>query len=510
MPDKIYSLNVPPGIQSDGTPFAARCWIDGLWTRFQRGLPRKIGGYVEIATTTDIVRGTFVVPNPPNFLVFYGTDPQLFVVPINSDPSNPFTLGPPVNITPVGYTADANNDWSFDTMYSAALGTSILVAFAAPNLASIANTIERPIFYGPLTSENRLISNNFSVSGGIVVLHPFLFAFGNNGQVTWFEPNDPTTIRNSAIVAGEKIVAGIPTRGGTNSPAGIFWSLTSVIRCTYNGISNVDFNFDAVASQSSLLSSRSIIEYDNLYYWCGVDRFLFYNGTVQELPNDKNINFFFDNLNYSQRQKVWATKTTRFGEIWWHFPYGNSTECNAAVIYNVREKSWYKTFFDIGMFNGRSDGYFDQTYSKPIWASTNDIGTANTYPLFVHETGVDAFYNNAYVSIESYITSPAFTFAATAIDNSRPETDLNYFITKVEPDFVMPSGTTMTFSIYGNEFANSPDVLLESQNFTNITEHMDYTVMGREIYFEIVCDGLGCDYQMGQILISAKPGDARP
>jgi hypothetical protein len=42
-------------------------------------------------------------------------------------------------------------------------------------------------------------------------------------------------------------------------------------------------------------------------------------------------------LLHNQRQKVWATKVPRFGEIWWFYPKGDSEECNDAIIYNIRE-----------------------------------------------------------------------------------------------------------------------------------------------------------------------------
>jgi hypothetical protein len=40
---------------------------------------------------------------------------------------------------------------------------------------------------------------------------------------------------------------------------------------------------------------------------------MLYNGTVKEIPNNMNQNYFFDNLNYSQRQKIWVSKKC---QIW--------------------------------------------------------------------------------------------------------------------------------------------------------------------------------------------------
>jgi hypothetical protein len=89
-----------------------------------------------------------------------------------------------------------------------------------------------------------------------------------------------------------------------------------------------------------------------------------YNGVVKEVPNAMNQNFFFDNLNYAQRQKVYATKVPRFGEIWWFYPTNGSDECNNAIIYNVRENTWYDTGSSLGA--QRTAGYFSQVFHFPI------------------------------------------------------------------------------------------------------------------------------------------------
>ena len=113
------------------------------------------------------------------------------------------------------------------------------------------------------------------------------------------------------------------------------------------------------------MSSNSVVEMDGVYYWMGVDRFYLYNGSVQVLPNDKNINWLFDNLNLNQRQKVWATKVPRYNEIWFFYPRGDATECTDAIIYNVKDKLWY----DAGGAEGayRSCGYTTEVFPTPIW-----------------------------------------------------------------------------------------------------------------------------------------------
>jgi len=222
--------------------------------------------------------------------------------------------------------------------------------------------------------------NEVSVSGGVVTLHPYVFVYGNDGLIRNCASgnlNDWVSAEaNTVNMATGKIVQGFPVRGGSNSPSGLFWSLDSLIRVSYNPASltiggtavQTFWRYDIISSQSSMLSAQSVIEYDGIYYWCGVDRFLLYNGVVKEIPNSMNQNWFFDNLNYAQRQKVYASKVPRYGEIWWFYPRGDSEECNDAIIYNIRENVWY----DVGEALGarRSAGYFSQVFRFPVNAGT--------------------------------------------------------------------------------------------------------------------------------------------
>jgi hypothetical protein len=243
-------------------------------------------------------------------------------------------------------------------------------------------------------------NNNVSVSGGVVTLHPYVFVYGNNGLIKNCAAGDAqdwvSADANEVNVATGKIVQGLPVRGGSNAPSGLFWSLDSLIRVSYIGGVGTPpqfWRYDIISSQSSILSSQSAIEYDGVYYWCGVDRFLLYNGVVKEIPNDFNQNYFFDNLNYNQRQKVWVTKVPRYGEIWWFYPKGDATECTDAVIYNVREGVWYDAGEALGV--RRSAGYFSQVFAHPVEAGWETSTTTAIFTQSMTTTNASIYINLA-------------------------------------------------------------------------------------------------------------------
>jgi hypothetical protein len=170
-------------------------------------------------------------------------------------------------------------------------------------------------------------------------------------------------------MSASKIVKGLPTRGGTNAPSGLFWALDSLIRASFTGAAPNYWRYDIISSQISIMSSAAVVEMDGTQFWMGVDRFYAYNGSVVVLPNDKNVNWLFDNLNYQQRQKVWATKVPRYNEIWFFYPRDTATECTDAIIYNVKDKIWYDAGQAVG--SQRSCGYTTEIFPTPVWCDWN-------------------------------------------------------------------------------------------------------------------------------------------
>jgi hypothetical protein len=256
------------------------------------------------------------------------------------------------------------------------------------------------------TSGNSTLTfnNNVSVSGGVVSLHPYVFVYGNNGLIKNCAAGNAqdwvSADANEVNVATGKIVQGLPVRGGSNAPSGLFWSLDSLVRVSYIGGTGTPvqyWRYDIISSQSSILSSQSAIEYDGVYYWCGVDRFLLYNGTVKEIPNTFNQNYFFDNLNYTQRQKVWVTKVPRFGEIWWFYPRGDATECTDAIVYNVRENVWYDAGEALGA--RRSAGYFSQVFAHPVAAGWETTAATSVFTQSMTTTS-----GSVYINLSSFNT----------------------------------------------------------------------------------------------------------
>ena len=585
MSKQVIALKILPGVQRDGTLFDAVCYVDSRWCRFQRGRPRKIGGYRGIfQNATQISRGMIMNAQNGFNYVYSGTFNQLqYWITDNDDGvgSGPYTIS-----FTSGFSFNSNNLWQFDIGFNGSgSGTDVIIAHPAQNLTNIDSTVNTPVLYGTfpngamspvgqftaavaltnglttgtITGVNGLVSagqlvtgtgitagttvvssvvstntvvtlssaytgttgtqtltfdNEINVSGGCVLIYPYLFVYGNDGLIQNSSAGDfqnwVSADANANNVATGKIVKGMPVRGGTTSPAGLFWSLDSLVRVSYApttvGASTLYWKYDLISCQSSILSSSSVIEYDGIFYWCGVDRFLMYNGVVAELQNNNSINYFFDNLNYNQRQKVWVSKVPRWGEIWWFFPKGDSTECNDAIIYNVRDKVWYDAGGALGA--RRSAGTFSEVFRFPIWAG-NEANSSNNYILWQHETGVNEVNLAQQNAIQSYFetNSIGWVTGGPGVQGQLLGKTNAMRLERVEPDFIQEGD--MNLYVVGKSYARSDDVISEAKVFSPSTEKIDMREQRREMRLRFESNVVNGNYVTGNILLSCEAGDIR-
>jgi len=492
-----------PGIKRDGTQFEGNQYIDGQWCRFDRGLPRKMGGYRGIASRfTEKVYGMSSYSQNGVQYVHVGSESMVQQAQVDS-------AGILIALhdrTPVAFPLDAANLWQFDVMNNNVSATdTILVAHAAPNLDDISSDDETTIYYGAVTGTGALTATAMDAqSGGIVVLSPYLVSYGNGGRVDVSPPNDVTSPPDSAFVTGQKIVKGLPLRGGGSGPSGLLWSLDSLVRMTFDPsiVSGIPFRFDTISSESSILSSQSVIEYDGVYYWAGVDRFLMFNGVTREVPNTMNQNWFYDNLNYTWRQKVFAFKVPRWGEIWWCYPRGSATECTHAVILNVREGTWYDTQLPN---SGRSAGIYAKVYSKPFMVDVD--ATATGYTLWQHETGTDSINGPIIEPIPAFIETAEITM----LTGAQP-VNKSLRCARIEPDFVQVGD--MTVRVTGRANARAPEDPGELFTFpdaaTDASEQIvNLKELRRLMRFKFSSNAVNGDFQMGQCIAHIEPADGR-
>lgn len=507
-----------PGIQRDGTPYASQSYIDGQWCRFYMGRPRKIGGYklIDIGNK-DIIRSLFAVPKPNSIDTYLGRSSS---ISYNNFDFNGNGSGER-NRTPISYVPDANNVWDMDlfTTTSPTLKRYI-VASSIPNGDDISNSVNGNIYYGDTSDNVPLVqifdtnSNPLKVSGGIVFSSPVMVAYGNDGFVQWSNFGDITTWdpSNNIIIDNTKIIQMYRTRGGT-APQLLAWSLGSLLNLTYvpdSAGGAGTFSVSTIQDNITIMSSESIIQYNQQFFWIGTDQFYFFNGIVQRLDNSMSTDWFFQHVNLQQRSKVWGMAVPRYKELWWFYPRGeNQVECNACIIYNTELNVWYDSFIT------RASGLSTSIFPFPLMADSqlesvpSGRGIVNNYGLWMHEYGVDQIISDIKYSINSFYETHIMT-----LFDGNPENNRLLRTRRIEPDFAQTGDMTVTVNnrMFPSDTLENGQLIPNGPiTFNNETQKLDtVSCQGRLVSYLFNSNQIGGTYQAGQTLIDYEIGDMKP
>lgn len=572
-------LNPFPGVRRDGTFTDSDFYTEAQWCRFVRNRPRKIGGFQEITPSfSGPLRGGFLWSH--QFLNLFCGFSEHGVEYSYVDQSGIGSIA--TAITPTAYVRDPNTLWAYDYLYDDASGANATLLIASPTktLVNIDDPTEMDVYVTPLNSPGtmtKIADSEAKCSGGIFCTNPYVVLLKKDGSLVWSDANSPQTYSSGDAgadrVTGTKLVKGLPLRTGISS-GGLLWSLDSVIRMDWIGGSSI-FKFSHISKDSSILSQNSVIEYGGKWYWIGLDRFMVTNGVqVEELTNDMNLQWFLDHLNFAHRQKVSALKIPRYGEIWWLFPKDDSTECNHAIIYNLRTKIWYDTEIH------RSFGMSPATYRYPIMASSDPnirsrvtvtidggdtfsvgdtiIGKDNGSMAVINDitgSGPHTFYVTQLNTLEFQIgekvqvvgTSNEATISSIrdqytifshekgydAVEEQGAKAIHSYFVTNeigaptggAQPNAtsgvemstritrIEPDFTlsgTMEVQVLSSTFAQSDQVQGNVYTFGNNTGKIDMRDQAREFRLKFSSNELGGSYEAGKTLVHLEPGDQRP
>jgi len=515
-----------PGIQRDGTPFASQSYIDGQWCRFYMGRPRKIGGYqlIDIGNT-EIIRSLFGVPQNNSVDVYLG---RASSVNYNNFDFNGVGSGE-IDRTPSGYVPDENNIWNF-ALFTDNNGDqpgSQIVASVIPNGADVSNTTNGPLYYGNTDTTSPLQPIYYEdgttpvmVSGGIVALPTVMVAFGNNGLVQWSNIGDTTkwSTLDNIIVDNTKVIKAFPTRGSTAQQL-IVWTLSSVLNLTYDA-TNKTFSSSTIQDNITVMSPNSIIEYNQQFFWVGIDQFYFFNGIVQRLDNSMSTDWFFQNINLNERSKVWGMVIPRYKELWWFYPRNTidpvtqeviftATECNACVIYNTELNVWYDSM--ITRAAGLSPGIFPYPLMSDSQKETvpSGRGVVNNYGLWMHEFGFDQIISGIPLAIDSFFE----THIITLFENN-PENNRLIRTRRIEPDLAQIGDMAITVNnrmFPSDTIENSQLIQTGPFTFTPNTQKIDnINSQGRLVSFVFDSNTIGGVYQAGQTLLDYEIGDVQP
>jgi hypothetical protein len=517
-----------PGILRDGTIFQDEYCTDGQWIRFVGGKIKKMKGQQEVVHN-DLF--TPILDNIIHLNVEYHGGYQIYYA--NTTTIQKGTLSNDYDINNTFNLLNQNGNAADTTWQSVRFIRNTLPCIAflkTQNGTNMSNEVAGSLYWKQLNDNNPFVNSVVAgeggniCSGGILYSNPCLYLYGNNGTITRSKTNDPLDFNGGDSgmynISADKLIFGANVRGGSNAPSLLFWTANSVIYLTNvaDGNAPVDFQKEVITNNSSLMSSRSIVQYDSLFFWLGTDRIFNYNGIVDSIPNTINLEYFFDNVDLNKRQKIYGYKIARYGEVRWAYPekaYANNPNigCTREIVYNVRENSWYDCAIQrdcITVFETTGDifSYGDSCTNYPL-----DLG-ASYKRIWKHETGVVEVRDGLNVNIPSFFVTPFYGFVTFNPAKTGSAIDKYIWLNQIEPDF--PSSiprtnadeivVTVSYKKYaGSAFVNSLPFTFKLAEVDNLGK-IDMRVQGRFMNIKISC---AFPYDVGTILLNFKEGDGQ-
>jgi hypothetical protein len=241
------------------------------------------------------------------------------------------------------------------------------------------------------------------------------------------------------------------------------------------------FSFDLMSHNAGAISPHGAAAVDSVVYWMGAHNFYVYNGVVDVLPCTVR-DFLFADLDFNQKEKVFAGVIREFNEVIWFYQSVSSTnDIDKYVKYNYKENAW-----DVGVLE------------RPVWLDS----TVYQYPIAInasgvsynHEIGVDADAS----AMSNYITSSYFD-----LEDGTNMLLLDQFV----PDFVESGLAYLT--IFTKKTPDSVENQKGPYNITTATEYINMKARGRQAKLKFSSDTVGANWQLGKPRYRVKPDGGR-
>jgi hypothetical protein len=214
---------------------------------------------------------------------------------------------------------------------------------------------------------------------------PLLIRFSSQESVTDWEPRATNSAGDLRIGSGSKIVVAVETRQQT-----IVFTDVSLHAMQYLG-PPFTFGIGKISENITIQSPNAAVAIDDRVFWMGLNEFYLYEGTVNRIPCTVR-DYVFNDFNFDQAEKVFATTNTEHSEVWWYYPSANSSEIDRYVVYNYLEQVWYY-------------GTLVRTAGLDRGLSQFPLATGTGGVLYNHEFGYDDGSTTPASAIEAYVQS---------------------------------------------------------------------------------------------------------
>lgn len=343
------------------------------------------------------------------------------------------------------------------------------------------DTVNAPILINnaPDDINYLFVSNNILVTFGHNVENE-IFA-SDQGDITKWTASSTNQVFEDIIEGAGRFISHVPVDGYN-----LIFTNQQTYTFKYIGSPNV-WQTLLLDPNVGIIAPMARCSVNGIGFWMGEQNFhMFRGGKVETIPSNFGVQssilrYVFDDLNYSQKSKIFCGYNEEWDEIWWHYPSANSNECDRVARLSRKLMTWVPDVMD------RTAWEYPAT-------SLSNPRTGNNTTLYVQDAGNDA----------DGVALPFF--ARTRKFLSGKDT---FVQTQFIPDFNM-SGT-VELGVRTYNYPQSANAMNDNTYaVTATTEKVPMQLNGRYYDYSFAGDELGQSFLMGQCLEEPQKGPTAP
>lgn len=344
-----------------------------------------------------------------------------------------------------------------------------------------------------VTTRAALVTAAPSANNLILVANPKRYLVSYGCTPVSNAPLDPLQIRwsdsenfNDWSPSATNEAGGFRVRGG-NEIVGVQPTRKEILVLTDKSVysqrfvgSDFVFGFDLLSNNAGLIAQHAVAEVDGTTFWMGRNKFYVYNGFVKKLECSLEDNLF-DNINFDQKEKIFAGVNNDWDEIIWFYPSVGSEENNKYVVYNIAENAWY-------------GGDIERTVWEDVGLLDNPVAVNADGTPYSHNVG----NNNAGEALEKFIES-AYTDISEGTDVM--------LVDQIIPDFNVTE--KMQITLFGKRFPN--DTAFQKGPFTVSagTEVINMRFRARQAKVRYSTSAVDASFDVGKVRFRIRPDGER-
>lgn len=211
---------------------------------------------------------------------------------------------------------------------------------------------------------------------GGTTLNSLLVRWSDQNNPFDWEPTSTNTSGGQMLRAGSQIIAAVATKEEI-----LVWTDVALYSMRYVGPPSI-FSFNMISQNVRILAGSSAIDVANVVYFMGTDGFYAYRGAVSPLGSSVE-KYVFNDINLTQKGKIFAGSNASFNEIYWFYPSSGSIEPDRWVSFNYVDNVWAVGNYDMTSLSQTSSS--TTSLNRTAWVDS----IVSTYPKSTFVTSWD-------------------------------------------------------------------------------------------------------------------------